>query len=229
MAVEIVSSRQVAQSHGIKCLIYGKSGAGKTYLSRTAPRPIILSAESGLLSLNDIDLPVFKVKDLKDLYDFYAWIQVPQNGQHFDTIYMDSISDIAEVILANSKKVVKDNRQVYSHYADELIPLIKAYRDMPNKHVVMVAKQEQNKDEATGMVLQGPMMPGSKVGQQLPYLFDEVFRLGIGKDGQTEYRYLQTALDMQHEAKDRSGCLDAFEPADLSHIFNKILSGKKRS
>lgn len=227
--MQITSSRQEAQNHGVKVLIYGKSGAGKTYLARTAPRPIILSAESGLLSLSDVDLPVVKVKELKDLYEFYNFIQLPNVKGNFDTIYIDSISDIAEVTLANSKKVVKDNRQVYSHYSDELVPLIKAFRDIPNKHVVMLAKQELNKDDATGMVLHGPMMPGSKVGQNLPYLFDEVFRLGVGKEGSVEYRYLQTAPDMQHEAKDRSGCLDPVERADLNYVFNKILSGKRRS
>ena len=68
-------------------------------------------------------------------------------------------------------------------------------------------------------------MPGARLGAELPYLFDEVFQIGIGKtpDG-VEYRYLRTHPDIQSEAKDRSGCLDALEPPDLTHIFNKIIS-----
>ena len=67
-------------------------------------------------------------------------------------------------------------------------------------------------------------MPGSRLGTELPYLFDEVFQLRIGKqsDGK-EYRFLRTRPDIQNEAKDRSGALDEMEPPDLNHIFGKIL------
>lgn len=225
MAINIVNTRNEARLHGIKVLVYAKSGYGKTYLARTAPSPIILSAESGVLSLGDIDLPMVKVKTVKDLEEFYSFITSNPQAQQFQTIYIDSLTEIAEVVLANSKAVVKDPRQAYTKLMDDMLPLIKAYRDIPNKHVVMTAKQEANKDELTGIVLQGPMMPGNKMGQQLPYLFDEVFRLGIGKTTtNVEYRYLQTAPDLQYEGKDRSGVLDSMEPPDLTHIFNKIIS-----
>lgn len=225
MAIQITNTRDEAKLHGIKALIYGKSGFGKTCLAKTAPAPIIISAESGILSLGNVDLPMIKVKTIKDLEDVYAWATSPAANQ-FQTIYIDSITEIAEVVLANAKEVVKDPRQAYAKLMDDMIPLIKAYRDIPGKHVVMTAKQESNKDELTGVVLQGPMMPGNKVGQQLPYLFDEVFRLGIGKmpTGNETYRFIQTAPDLQHDAKDRSGRLDAMEQPNLTHIFNKILS-----
>ena len=67
-------------------------------------------------------------------------------------------------------------------------------------------------------------MPGSKLGPQLPYLFDEVFRLGKNKTPQgVSYRFLQTDGDLQYVAKDRSGLLEELEPANLTHVFNKIL------
>jgi hypothetical protein len=89
----------------------------------------------------------------------------------------------------------------------------------------MSAKQEAVKDEMAGTTIYAPSMPGAKLGGQLPYLFDEVFRLNIARttDG-TSYRYLQTCADFQSEAKDRSGCLEAMEMPDLNHIFNKILN-----
>jgi hypothetical protein len=71
------------------------------------------------------------------------------------------------------------------------------------------------------------MMPGQKLGPQLPYLFDEVFHMGVASDPQgKKYRYLQTEADLQHDAKDRSGLLDAYEAPDLTAIFNKIRGGK---
>lgn len=223
---QIVATSQEAKTHGVKCLIYGKSGYGKTWLARTAPSPIIISAESGILSLQDVRLPMIKVKTVQDLNNIYSWLTESQEASQFKTIYIDSLTEIAETVLANAKSVVKDPRQAYNKLMDDMIPLIKAYRDIVGKNVVMTAKQEAVKDEATGIVLQGPMMPGNKVGQQLPYLFDEVFRIGLGKmpTGDTLYRFMQTQPDLQHDAKDRSGRLDAVERPDLSFIFNKIVA-----
>ena len=93
------------------------------------------------------------------------------------------------------------------------------------KHIYMSAKQESIKDETAGITLYGPSMPGSKLGGQLPYLFDEVFKLGLGRTTEgVEYRYLQTRPDFQSDAKDRSGTLDAMEQPDLTHIINKVLN-----
>ena len=81
-------------------------------------------------------------------------------------------------------------------------------------------------DELSGIVKYGPSMPGAKLGPKLPYFFDIVMRLGIGKDTTTqqEFRFLQTQPDLQYEAKDRSGALSPVEPPHLGHVFNKILA-----
>lgn len=226
--IQFSSTKHESLTHGVKVAIYGKAGSGKTTLARTAPKPVILATEPGLLSLSDVDIPIVKANTLEKIYEFYNWIINPNNAGYFQTLFIDSVTESAEVILTNSKKTVKDQRQAYTKYAEEVIPFIKAFRDIPNLHVIMLFKQEQNKDENTGIILQGPMMPGNKVGQQIPYLFDEIWRLGIGKNEKGDYRYLQTDLDIQHEAKDRSGCLDQYEPPDLTHVINKILSGKRR-
>jgi hypothetical protein len=142
---------------------------------------------------------------------------------------LDSITEIAEQVLSNAKLQVKDPRQAYGELIEKMNMLVRSFRDLPGKNVVMLAKQESHLDEVSKMTMFGPAMPGSKVSQQLPYLFDEVFRLGVGKtpDG-TEYRFLQTQPDLQYEAKDRSGVLDAIEPPNLSHIFNKILTTPRK-
>lgn len=227
MAIQLISSRQAAALHGIKALVYGKAGYGKTYLARTAPAPVILSAESGMLSLRDVDIPVITIKTVEDLEAAYLWAQSPEAAA-FQTIYIDSISEIGEVVLANAKAQVKDPRQAYGELIEKMMMTLKAFRDLPGKHVVMAAKQSVQTDSVTGSISYGPSMPGSRLGSELPYLFDEVFQIGIGKtpDG-VEYRFLRAHPDLQNEAKDRSGSLDALEPPDLTHVFNKILSTTK--
>ena len=227
MAIQITTTQQAAQWHGIKALVYGKSGAGKTKLAATAPAPVILSAESGILSLREYRIPMIQIRTVAELTEAHQWALNSAEARQFATIYIDSISEIGEVVLANAKAQVKDPRQAYGELIEKMMMTIKAFRDLPGKNVVMAAKQEPIKDEMTGIVQYGPSMPGSKLGPQLPYLFDEVFRLGVGKTLQgVEYRFLQTGPDLQYDAKDRSGSLDPVEPPDLSFVFNKILGVK---
>ena len=225
MAIRLISTGEASFRHGVKVITYGRSGVGKTWMVRTAPAPIIVSAESGILSLRDLQLPMIPITSVQDLTEVYNWVSGSTEAKQFQTIYIDSISEVAEIVLANARKLVKDPRQAYGELLEKMLMTIKAFRDLSGFHVVMTAKQEASKDDLTGIITYGPSMPGSKLSPQLPYLFDEVFRLGIGKTVKgEEYRFLQTSPDIQYEAKDRSGSLLPVEAANYSSIFNKILS-----
>lgn len=226
MALKFSTTDKEAKSNGVKILTYGESGVGKTTLCATAPAPIILSAESGLLSLGGFRIPVIKIEKFEDLNEAFKWVTESKDAVHFQTICLDSVTEIAEVVLANAKKSAKDPRQAYGELIDKMNVVIKGFRDIPGKNVYMSSKMEYAKDELTGAMKYGPMMPGSKLGQQLPYLFDEVFRLGVFKTTKNEqYRALVTQPELQYVAKDRSGKLDAIERPDLNHIISKITAG----
>lgn len=224
MALQFTTTDQASAKSGVKVLVYGDSGMGKTTLCATAPAPIIVSAESGLLSLRKFRIPVIEVKTIDQLTEAYTWALQSAEARQFATFCIDSISEIGEVVLANAKKQVKDPRQAYGELIEKMTMTIRAFRDLPGKHVYMAAKMEPMKDELSGVVKYGPGMPGSKLGPQLPYYFDEVFRLGVNKTVQGEtFRFLQTQPDLQYTAKDRSGSLAAIESPDLNHVFAKIL------
>lgn len=209
--------------NGIKVLTYGVSGVGKTRLCATAPRPIILSAESGLLSLRQFSIPVIEINTVDDLTEAHQWLLTSPHARQFETVCIDSITEIGETVLANAKRQVKDPRQAYGELIEKMNTTIKAFRDLDGFNVYMAAKAEPVKDEMSGMVLYGPSMPGSKLGPQLPYLFDEVFALRANKTPQgQEFTYLQTKADLQWNAKDRSGSLQPMEEPNLTKIFDKI-------
>jgi hypothetical protein len=219
----IRSSRELAELHGIKVLVYGASGVGKTVLTSTAPAPLLISTESGILSLRNHDVATVEINNLADLYAIHQWCAGAQEAKQFQTICLDSISEIGEVCLSAEKSKTKDPRKAYGELIDNMQLLIKAFRDLSGFNVYFSAKMERVKDEAVGSERNQPSMPGSNLGPALPYLFDEVFHMGIGKDTDGKsYRYLQTEPDYLHDAKDRSGALDAMEPPDLTHIFDKI-------
>jgi hypothetical protein len=86
----------------------------------------------------------------------------------------------------------------------------------------MSAKLEKSQDEM-GRMLYAPSMPGNKVGQSLPYFFDEVLALRVERDaeGNTQ-RALMCDTDGLWAAKDRSGKLAPWEAPDLGAVIEKI-------
>lgn len=208
---------------GMKGLGYGESGIGKTTLAGTLPNPIIISAEQGLLSLSHLDIPVIEVTSFDALTNAYKWIVSSKEAEVFESIAIDSISDLSEVLLAEFKKKFKDPRQAYGQMNDEIGEAVRRFRDIKNKHVYMIAKIKRQEDELSGAVTYVPNVPGKQMLQNLPYFFDLVFVMKYGKDKDgKKIRQLQTEGDRQFVAKDRSNKLDKFELPDLTAVINKM-------
>jgi hypothetical protein len=240
MAIEFTTANQATDVGGVKALVHGGSGTGKTVLMATLPTPILISAESGLLSLRksnlerifgaghaqiDYDVKVIKVSNVDDLTAAHQWCKSHAWSNGFRSVGLDSISEIMEVVLSNAKQQVKDPRQAYGELIEKGQMLVRAFRDLPGLNVCVAAKQEPTKDELSGVTRYGPSVPGSKLGPSLPYFFDEVFALRINKDQNgNSFRFLQTQPDLQYEAKDRSGMLAPMEYPHLGAVFSKVLA-----
>jgi hypothetical protein len=160
---------------------------------------------------------------MEDLHEAYAWVLESDHK----SVALDSISEIAEVCLNTEKKLkvngkLVDPRQAYGAMQEQMADIIRAFRDLPGRHVLMTAKLEKTQDEM-GRVLYSPSMPGIKTGQALPYFFDEVLALRVEKDaeGNTQ-RALMCDSDGLWLAKDRSGKLGTWEAPDLGEIIAKI-------
>lgn len=221
MAINLRSTSD-AHTNGVKLLVYGQAGAGKTTLIKTLPKPIVLSAEGGLLSLQDADLPFIEISDMETLREAYTWLTQSDEAKGFESVALDSISEIAEVVLNAEKKATKDPRQAYGAMQEQMADIIRAFRDLPGRHVYMGAKLEKTQD-GMGRVLYAPSMPGNKTGQALPYFFDEVLALRVEKDGEgVTQRALMCDSDGLWLAKDRSGKLGPWEAPDLGEIIAKI-------
>ena len=221
MAINVKTTGSLA-ANGVKVLVYGQAGAGKTSLIKTLPSPIVLSAEGGLLSIQDANLPFIEITSMTELQEAYTWLTSSDEAKSYKSVALDSISEIAEVCLNTEKKATKDPRQAYGAMQEQMADIIRAFRDLPGRHVYMSAKLEKTQDEM-GRVLYSPSMPGNKTGQALPYFFDEVLALRVEKDGDgATQRALMCDSDGLWLAKDRSGKLDAWEAPDLSAVFAKI-------
>ena len=221
MAITLKKSSDLASS-GVKLLVYGHAGAGKTSLIPTLPAPIVLSAEGGLLSIAGADVPYIEISDMAALREAWDWLAHSAEAQQYQSVALDSISEIAEVVLVAEKKAAKDPRQAYGAMQEQMTDIIRAFRDLPGRNVYMSAKLEKQQDEM-GKILYSPSMPGNKTGQSLPYFFDEVLALRVEKDSEgVPQRALMCHSDGVWQAKDRSGRLDTWETPDLGALINKI-------
>ena len=220
MSISLKNTRDVV-SDGVKLLVYGAAGAGKTTLISTLPKPVVLSVEAGLMSLRNFDIPYIEIKTMEDLQEAYMWA-TSKEAAEFETVCLDSISEIAEVVLNAEKKNSADPRQAYGAMQEQVSDLIRSFRDLKEKNVYFSAKMEKSQDEV-GRVMYAPSMPGNKMAQQVPYFFDEVLALRVEKDseGNTQ-RALMCDSDGLWSAKDRSGALEAWEAPDLGEIIKKI-------
>ncbi len=225
MAIQLRSTEHLA-ANGVKMLVYGAAGSGKTSLIPTLPSPVVLSAEGGLLSIAGASVPFIEVQDMDTLKEAYAWLKDSAEAKSYKSVCLDSISEVAEVVLAAELRKNKDGRAAYGEMNSTMAELIRAFRDLPGRHVYMSAKLEKSQDE-TGRMLYNPSMPGKSLTQQLPYFFDFVFPLRVERDaeGKTQ-RALMTDSDGLWLAKSRSHQLDAWEAPDLGAIIQKIGGAK---
>lgn len=221
MAISLKSTGSLTAGN-VKMLVYGQAGAGKTSLIPTLPDPVVLSAEGGLLSIAGSDIPFVEIDTIDTLREAYEWAAGAEEAGRFQSVCLDSISEIGETVLAAEMKRSKDPRQAYGEMQHQMGDLIRAFRDLPSKHVYFTAKLEKSQDEQ-GRMLYAPSMPGNKTGQALPYFFDEVLALRVEKDADgVAQRALMCDSDGLWQAKDRSGRLDVWELPNLGAVIAKI-------
>ena len=212
------NTSNAALDQGVKILVHGPAGSGKTRLSATLPgRAVILSAEAGLLSLRDSDIDVITITGIEDLRAAIPWVK---EHPEYEWVVVDSLSEIAAQVLEEELKKTPHGLKAYVELNAIIMRVFRELRDLP-RVVHMTRKTERI--EVDGRLLWTPSMPGKQLSQGIAYMFDEVFffRVHTAEDG-TIKRALQTQTDGYHEAKDRSGALEPFEPANLTTIFNKI-------
>lgn len=237
--MNIQTTRSFVENHGVKIMIYGESGVGKTRSAKSVKdagfKPLILSAESGLRSLKGEDIPVLDLTHDDDgkpldeagriirLKKTFLWLKAGQ--PQFDTIFLDSLTEVSQAIVAEQKKIYtdpKDTLKIYMKHSEMMLEFVKAFRDLPY-NVVLVGLSESEQD-AIGRKYQTVSVIG-KVSQHLPALMDTVLHLQVIENSEKKMvPMFQTFKTATQVAKDRDGALLPWESYDLGAIFKKLLS-----
>ncbi len=194
-----------------KMLLYGPPGSGKTTLAGSAPRPIFLDTEGGLVPLRHRqDLLAARIQSTEDFSAAYAWLL--ENQDQYDTVVVDSLSQLQSVCLDSYMKHVvqtqssRDINEVelrdWSVNTQQMRRIIRAVRNLP-KHIIFVALEDQREDNM-GIVRMGPALT-PKVAHEAMAAVDTIGRLVVSNNGERE---LLVAPRPLYIAKDRTGLLE---------------------
>ena len=121
-------------SHHVKIVTNGPSGSGKTVMCATTGAPnktLIVSAEGGLLSLRGVEMNAVEVRTLEQVEDVLEWLETSENAKGIEWVCVDSISEIAEVVLSHEKGQTTNALRAYGEMQDKMSKLIRRFRDLP--------------------------------------------------------------------------------------------------
>jgi hypothetical protein len=227
---------QLLQRFGVKSILYGKPGTQKTPTINTAPRPLLLVTEPGLLSMRNSTVPAWEAYTPARIEEFFQWFFGSKEAAAFDTLGIDSGSQLAEIILNEEINKQKDGRKAYGELSRRCMVWFDQLFFMPQKHVVLICKQMQaevgktvNRDGGgftVEMLYQSqPYFPGNDLNIKVPHRYDLIMHASWMRIAgmREEVVGLRTRTSESILARDRSGFLDEIEPPNLTNIFAKVM------
>jgi hypothetical protein len=153
---------------------------------------------------------------MHELSEVYEWLLLAPEAQKYESIAIDSLSEISEMCLEKEMDIAKDPRQAYGELKSKMRRLINLFKELP-KHKFIITSLNLKEDEF-GKPLYNPMIPGSFT-KQISHYFDLVIN-SQKIDGEYAFRCIG---NYNYIAKDRSGKLKEFERPNLTDIIKKVI------
>jgi AAA domain len=221
-ASDLRPASQIAQLYGVKMLAYGGPGTGKTPLVQTAPYPVVMATEPGLLSLRNTNVPVWEAYTYPRMIEFYRWLLQSSEARQFQTVCIDSVSQMAEQRLNELWPQAKDKRQAYGEMSRNIMEILTGIYYARYMHVYLIAKQGEL--DINGVSRVRPFFPGQDLNVKVPHLYDLVLHVEYLPDptGKTQ-RVFRTRDNYYTTARDRTGTLDEIEYAHLGNVIAKVM------
>lgn len=176
--------------------IFGMSGAGKTSVAATGPRPIFADSNDGMLAVADVPrlshirrTPVTDIKDLNTIYDNMTGTGTKDWSKKFGSLVFDNFEDMQYIVLDQLAEKASDTREEpdqielreYGIMANKLRRYLRKMKRLPFVKILVMSEKYNEKEDM--------MMPGliGQMRDQLPYFLDHTFYLRVNDKG---VRYL---------------------------------------
>lgn len=221
---DLKAAGEFAQNFGVKALIYGPAGSAKTPLLNTAPRPLLLATEPGLLSMRGSKIPTYEAYEPKRIDEFFKWFFNSNETKNFDTLGIDSASQIADIYLIDAQKNNKHGLKAYGEMADNTMEHLRTLYYTRYKHTYVIAKEEIK--DMDGQTMRRPYFPGQVLPIQVPHLYDFILRLAKtnvpGQNG--EVLAFQCVGSYNVLSRNRTGNLNQYEPPNFNALVEKAMT-----
>ena len=216
-------ARDFAINFGVKSVVYGPAGSGKTPIINTCPRPVLLSCEPGLLSMRGSNVPTWQGYTPETINAFFEWFFKSDETKNFDTLAIDSTTYMAQIYLQSALKTNKHGLAAYGEMATETLKHLNTLYYTKNKHTYLIAQQEIINEN--GVTIRRPYYPGRQLPIELPHKYDQILQLDIQNvPGVGQVKAFRCVGSIDVLARDRTGMLAEFEPPDFSAIIRKAMS-----
>jgi AAA domain len=225
----------------IKALICGPAGSGKTLISTTFPNPWFLSAEGGLMSIVERDIPYTVLPDpegtptydalqeVKSRLEQTPAVREKQFGFPVDTLVVDTIDEVSRLLL--SEKMAKERHdtatlQDYGWLKERMTWFVQGLRGL-DIHVVFTCHLKGREIDGKQVLI--PAIEGG-FSEKIADYVDLALVLKstpttkvIGSHSERVIeRFLQTFPDSMDWIKDRSGKLPYEIPVNFKDDYQRL-------
>lgn len=242
--MKIVSSNKLAEEGGVKIVVHGAAGMGKTMLAASCPKPLlILTEKTGADSLTEenirkvygnqkgitYDIPVVEAYSTADIEKA---INFARESDEYQTIVIDSVSELSKLRLKEERPNHKNQLQAYGMMAEDVDNLLRSMRDDDKNWLFLFQSGvfEVYSDDGEASHTQFvPGFEGQKLKVDFPYLLGDVYCMVAEFDDEgIEKRMLRTRQgDTVFYSKNRRGKLKELEPPHIGRIFWKLTRKSK--
>lgn len=255
----ITADERLKEKRGIKGVIFGKSGIGKTSLLWTLnPKTtLFFDLEAGDLAVQGWEGDAIRPKTWQECRDFAVFIgganpSLRENQAYsqahydaviekygdpsaldkYDTIFIDSITVAGRLCFqwckgqpaAFNQQGKEDTRGAYGLHGQEMIAWLTHLQHTRDKNIWFVGILDEKLDDFNRKVF-SPQIEGSKTGNELPGIFDQVITMAEiqASDGSSYRAFVNHHINPYgFDAKDRSGRLELLEKPHLGELMEKI-------
>ncbi len=216
----IKSTADVADKR-LNILLWGESGTGKTRFMGGAPKPFIIAAEDGVLTLANKEIPYYLLQADEKIYDTVLAIiddaRKKQNGfENIESICVDSLWKLNEMlmdeILDDAGIEKPDNYSYWGILQTRISKIMGALLSL-DYHIIASVGEKVKEDKLTGGLKPVFNFSGS-YADHVAYEFDfNLYLVAKSRGSRTEYlayskpenkRTAKSRVELPREIKDLS-------------------------